>query len=379
MSSLGDWLDAMVKLRAQKAQVAEYNATQQAQGMEALGQGIGGFLGNLGQGIQKNRPTQQDLIANRMMNMATPPRAVPVNPALASAAPTTLEGQVPYSDIPITAQPFTGGKAGFEMANTLDKSAIQEERARQSGELGTARIANYASMADARDLKSTLDQERLDRLKQNDIFNQQIKEQKTANDLTARAATSMKNTTDKYRDKVKETTAYNNEVARATHSMATAKTDEDWQKNVDMLTNHYNAIDSMGYKLPFPEIPPSPSQRKAAQAATTAAGNLVPTTGGDFPYWHPFAGSSQADIDKAKSAAAAMPGSYQYPGIQDYQRANPGEPPSSNLQDYMAQPGPSQAASQGPAPSAAAPEGITVTNEQGVKMKKVNGKWVVVQ
>ena len=45
MSSLGDFLSAMVELRKNKAQVAEYNASQQMAGMEALGQRDWRFLG----------------------------------------------------------------------------------------------------------------------------------------------------------------------------------------------------------------------------------------------------------------------------------------------------------------------------------------------
>ena len=368
MSSLGEFLNAMVELRKQKAQVAEYNASQQIGGMEALGKGFGGLLSGLGEGMQANRQQallgQQDALANQLYNRANPPRAM-ADGGPAVQGPADLAAASMPGGPMTTGGPFTGGVKGMQMQDLLDKAGIREERATQAGELGAARISNYASMAEARDATAGWREEREARLRE-------AADAKTANDLTARAATSMQKSSDQYKKKVSDTTAYNNHVALTTHNMATAKTDEDWQKNIDLLTNHYNAMDSMGYKIPFPEIPPSPSQRQAAQAATQAAGDLTPQA------WNNWWGSSQADIDKAKAAAAAMPGSYQYPGMQDYQRASPGEIPSGNLQDYMPQ---GQPAQQQPAGGGggAAPEGITVTNAQGVKMKKVNGKWVVVQ
>jgi hypothetical protein len=104
LSSLGEFLNAMVELRKQKAQVAEWNAEQQSKGMEALGQGIGGFLGNLGEGMQTQ---QQDVLANRLYNQQNPPRAQAVNQALqgpADIAATQMPGG------PLNAGgPFTGG------------------------------------------------------------------------------------------------------------------------------------------------------------------------------------------------------------------------------------------------------------------------------
>src|SRR4029077_5287565 len=130
MSSLGEFLDAMVRLRAQKAQVEEYNASQRIAGMEALGKGFGGLLGGLGEGLQNQQVTRNDVLANQLYNRANPPRAQAVNQALQAGADVTpLPGQADYSTVPISAGgPFTGGVKGLQVQGALDKTAQAEER-----------------------------------------------------------------------------------------------------------------------------------------------------------------------------------------------------------------------------------------------------------
>jgi hypothetical protein len=319
--------------------VDEYNASLRIAGMEALGKGFGGLLGGLGEGMQTQR---YDTLANQLKNQAEPPRAMAVNPALQGAADTTVRpGQIPYDVLPMNqGGAFTGGMAGLKIQQGLDTQALNQFKA----DTGRQRMID-ANLTAAE--KAEIERQRLEETVRHHQEIEEARAAKTANDLTARASKSMNDTTQKYKDKVKETTNYNNHVALTMHNAATAKTDEDWQKNVDLVTNHYNAMTALGYELPFPEIPPSPSQRTAAQEAAATAEGLTPQG-----FWHPFS-TPQAQIDAAKAEAAKMPGAYQYPGLPDYQRASPGEFPSTNLQDYM----PSAQQPQAPAPSAQQPQG----------------------
>src|SRR4029077_11198204 len=152
MSSLGEFLQAMVDLRRQKAQVEEYNASQRIAGMEALGKGFGGLLGGLGEGLQANAQTSQDILANRLRNQAEPPRAMAVNPALQAAADTTVRpGQASYADVPMTAGgPFTGGVKGLNIQTILDKTAMGQERLQQQGDLNIARMGHMATLDELR-------------------------------------------------------------------------------------------------------------------------------------------------------------------------------------------------------------------------------------
>jgi hypothetical protein len=366
MSSLGDFLSAMVELRKNKAQVAEYNASQQMAGMEALGKGIGGFLGDLGQGMQTGR---QDALANQLYNRQNPPRAMAVNAALqgpADIAATQMPGG------PLNAGgPFTGGVAGMKIQDLLDKSDIARERLANQQQLNEARIGQIGSMVDVRqtdaDRKAAelaLKQEREVRIAREKQIKDQQDEVNAAIKLEGQA-------TDKYRNLKKDVNAWNAGYRPLMSAAAGAKTTEDYDKAVQGITAHYQVGVNMGFKeIAYPEIPTPAFMRNTGAAdelqQMQARQNMI-TPGSMMRNWGlPGIPTDAAIAAKQKEAAAAsympqlqewnlapqptepgpvtdyLPGGAAYPG-------GPGSPQTTPL-------GPS-AQQQGPAPSAAAPGG----------------------
>jgi hypothetical protein len=349
MSSLGEFLNAMVELRKNKAQVAEYNASQQYKGMEALGSGIGDLLGGLGKGLG----TREDVLANRLRNEAMPPRAMAVNKSLQAAADTTVRpGQIPYDQIPLTAGgPFTGGVKGLNMQEILDKAAIREERATQAGNLAEARIGHMGAIEeirrteqDRKDLEVKLKQEREARLQETAMY-------KHAQD-------ALKNATPDYQKRLKETTTYTQRMQANLASAASAKDQASYDKAVSLITSEYMAMDKLGYKIAYPEIPVATFQRAAGQALT----EQIARKQGKYDALYPWQSGAaiKTDIEEKQAKLKAL-GDYNYqsPGLQEWNI--PEQPTRPVLEDYL--PGgsayqePAQAQLQGPTPSAAAPQG----------------------
>lgn len=381
MSSLGEWLNAMVALREQKAKVQEFNYQAQQQGFSSLMgglEGLGkGLIGSMGSG-----QTKDDLLTNRLYNQANPPRAQAVNQGLqAGADQTVLPGQVPYSTQPLTAGgPFTGGVKGLAVQGVLDKSDIAQQKLADQQQLNEARIGNYGSLAEARGSAADVARQRLE---ETIAHHGEIMDARAQAEKDKMALAAMGQATEKYQGDVKNAHAHNTGMTAALAKAAGAKTQEDWQKAVTVITGLYQAGTKQGFKdLPYPEIPMSPDQKKAAATAVTDAGDQTAFSLNPFnlhllsPY--------QSDIDAAKKAALAAPGApggYQYGGPADYELAPEPTAPSTRPQDYYpGGPGSPVAAPQGQPSQAggAAPEGITII-KNGVKMRKVNGKWVVVQ
>lgn len=364
MSSLGEWLNAMVELRRNKAQVAEFNAQQQAAGMSALGEGIGGFLGNIGKGMETRRP---DILANRLYNQANPPRAQAVNPALqgpADIAAASMPGG------PITAGgPFTGGKAGFDMANTLDKSEIAAEKARQAGELGTARIANYASMADARDAAAAYKQSQLELANEREKRLQEKADADRAMDLLTKAP-------QKYKDDLAAVRHYYADMKVNMAAAAGAKDQYSYDKAVEAITGTYATGEKQGFKVSYPQIPIPAFQQEAGQTLEQEIARKQATYDAS---WLPNTGLKATIAEKQAQLKALGNYNYQSPGLQPWDL--PDEP---NLDQYIppqaTQPGPSQAQQQGPAPSAAAPGGgtqtISLDEAKKINPGAVSGKYL---
>ena len=371
MSSLGDFLDAMVRLRQQKAQVEEYNASQRIAGMEALGKGFGGLLGGLGEGMQTQR---YDALANQLKNRAEPPRAMAVDPSLQGAADTTVRpGQIPYDVLPMNqGGPFTGGVKGLAIQNSLDTQALNQFKA----ETGRQRMidANLTAAERAEIARQ--------RLEETERHHRELEGARQQAELDKMATGAMSQAAKGYQEKVKNANAYNTGIRSALSSAAGAKTQADWEKAVTVVTGLYQAHSASGFKdLPYPQIPPSPDQKAAATTAATDVSALSP------PGWNPlsWANPSAADIAAKQKEAQAMPGAYQYPGPAEYEMQPPPEMYSTNPQDYMpggaaAPSGPSGQPQQGQGGGgSSAPEGFTVTNSKGQKMVKQGGKWVLVQ
>jgi hypothetical protein len=323
MSSLGEFLNAMVELRRNKAQVEEYNANQRIAGMEDLGKGFGGLLGGLGKGLQTQ---QQDALANRMVNMEEPPRAQAVNPALQGAADTTVRpGQIPYDVLPMTqGGPFTGGKAGFDMRKVLDTQALNQFKA------DTAR----QGMIDRNIWAGNRALDASDRLEETVRHHKEIEDARAQAEKNDLASAAMKQADEGYQKKVKAANAYNTGITAALGQMAGAKTQSEYEKAATVLTGLYQAHTASGFKdLPFPKMPPSPEQKTAAAtAATDASGQDT------WHIWNPgsWGNPSPAAIEARKQAAQNMPGAWQYPGPAAYEMATPPEDaPSHNPQDYM--------------------------------------------
>jgi hypothetical protein len=350
MSSLGEWLDAMVKLRQNKAQVAEFNAEQQAKGMEALGQGIGGLLSGFG----KSMPSREDLAYNQVANRAAPPRAVPVDPALANADPTLRPGQIPYSQIPITAQPFTGGKAGFDAMSVLDKSDIAQHRLADQGTLNEARIARMGALtavgqtdAERRAAELALKQEREARIaREKEISDQQ--------DKVKAAISSYKLSSQKWKDDTGHITDYGNQMKVAMAAAAGAKDQPSYDNAVQKITGTYMLGEKYGFKVAYPEIPQPAFMRD--QSAVSDLQAMQANKGYLGGYLGGWGAPSATDIAAQQQKAAAA--SYM-PQLESWNI--PDIPERPELEQFMSggatQPGPSQAASQGPATSAAAPSG----------------------
>jgi hypothetical protein len=109
-ASLGQFWDAMLKLRAQRLQEQEIEAKlQEAQAARfmQMGSSIGGALGGgISQGLQQRR---SDAIANELMEGAYggAPRATAVN--------------IPWSDKEMAGKAFTGGEEELKMRMAMEK------------------------------------------------------------------------------------------------------------------------------------------------------------------------------------------------------------------------------------------------------------------
>src|SRR4029077_12151902 len=214
----------MVRLRQQKAQVEEYNASQRIAGMQALGEGFGGLLGGLGKGLGQGN-TREDILANRLRNQAEPPRAMAVNPALQAAADTTVRpGQASYADVPMTAGgPFTGGVKGPNIQTILDKTAMGQERLQQQGDLNIARMGHMGTLDELR----RVDQDRKEaELK----LKQEAEARRQEHAIYQNAQDALKNATPAYQDRLKESTAYTLRMKANIAAAAGAKTQEDYDK-----------------------------------------------------------------------------------------------------------------------------------------------------
>ena len=114
--ALGPFLDAMLKLRAQRMQEEQAQEASLQAGVQGLTSGITSAAGSIMGGMAGG---QQAGMMNTAMNTAMPPRATAVGPnagALnAQAAASPLAGQIPYSQVPVTMQPHTGGAAEMKM------------------------------------------------------------------------------------------------------------------------------------------------------------------------------------------------------------------------------------------------------------------------
>src|SRR4029077_20433346 len=250
----------MVRLRQQKAQVEEYNASQRIAGLQALGEGFGGLLGGLGKGLGQGN-TREGMLANRLRNQAEPPRAMAVNPALQAAADTTVRpGQASYADVPMTAGgPFTGGVKGLNIQTILDKTAMGQERLQQQGDLNIARMGHMATLDELR----RVDQERKDgelNLKQE----AEARRQEQA--IFKNAQEALKNATPAYKEHLSQATTYTQRMKANLAAAAGAKTPEDYDKAVSLIDSEYMTGQKLGYKLAYPEIPIPGFQRQAGQA-----------------------------------------------------------------------------------------------------------------
>lgn len=350
MSTLGEWLDAMVKLRQNKAQVAEYNATARLEGMQALGQGIGGLFSNYASGQQRQAElglrtaelnsldryrqgelgirqgeldrklldqSQGDILANQIRNQQMPPRAMAVNSALQAGADVTpLAGQIPYDQIPLTSGgPFTGGTKGVDVLDVLSRTGIRD-----------------AKLEETKRYHDLLEETRVQREK----------------DKLAIAA--MGQSTKEHQDAVKVANAHNTGMIAALGQAAGAKTQADWEKAVTVITGLYQAGTKQGFKdLPFPQIPPSPDQKKAALTGTAELEDMkAHPAGGLMGNW--FTGYTAAQVAAKEKEVQAAGGGYQYPGPAEYELAPMPADISTNPQDYYpGGPGSPQTTPQSPA------------------------------
>jgi hypothetical protein len=359
MSSLGEFLNAMVALREQKAKVEEYNANQRIAGMEALGSGIGGLLGGLGKGMETR---QNDALANQLRNQAYPPRAQAVNPALQGAADTTpLPGQASYTSVPMSeGGPFTGGVKGLNIQTALDKTAMGEERLRNAGELTTARISNYGSMEEARAAKAKQDaleiqlkQEREDRLREGAMY-------KNAQD-------ALKNATPDYQKRLKETTTYTQRMPANIAAAAGAKDQASYDKAVSLINSEYMAMQKLGYKIGYPEIPIPAFQREAGQALQD---QITRKQAQYDASWFGGGGLKKQIEEKQAQLKALGDYNYQAPGLQEWQI--PEQPTRPSLEDFLpggsGYQGPAQAPQQGPAPGGGGGGMQTISEEEALKL-----------
>jgi hypothetical protein len=91
MSSLTGFVDAMLRLRSQRLDEELAEEKMRRQDYAALGQGIGNFLGTVGEGLEQSR---RDAIANSLLNEMAP-RAQAVDPSAqgpADAVAATMPG-----------------------------------------------------------------------------------------------------------------------------------------------------------------------------------------------------------------------------------------------------------------------------------------------
>lgn len=118
--ALSGFLQAMLELRSQRLREEQAKQAASQAGWEALAGGISSAAGSIGGAIGG---MGQAGTYNTAMNQALPPRATAVGPnasALnAQAAQAPLAGQIPYSQVPATMSPHTGGAREFGLRQAM--------------------------------------------------------------------------------------------------------------------------------------------------------------------------------------------------------------------------------------------------------------------
>lgn len=358
-------MDAMVRLRGQKAQEEQFKARQEAAMYQSLGEGVGGLLGGLGKNMESS---QNDALANQLRNRQSPPRAMAVNQALQGPADTAA-ASMPGG--PMTeGGPFTGGVKGLQIQGMLDKTAMAEERLRNQGELTTAKISDYASRATARDTESALSQSELALKQEKEARLQQAADHKRQQDEVDAAIKLEKQATDKYKGTLSDVRAWNAGYKPLMSSAAGAKTQEEYDKAVSAITTHYQVGQNMGFKgVAYPEIP-----QPAFMRNTDAATQLQQLQANKGWFGTGIGAPSAADI--AAKQQEVQSSSYM-PQIQDYNLQPEPQEPSRDFHDYMPQQQPSQQGGGAAAPAGGG-EQKTMSLDEAKKINPaaVSGKYL---
>lgn len=325
--ALGPFLDAMLKLRSQRmTEEAAQEASLQA-GVSSLASNVAGAATNIMGGMAGG---QQAGMMNTAMNTAMPPRATAVGPDAgainAQAAASPLAGQIPYSQVPVSMQPHTGGAAEMKMLQSMGQM-----QASKPGDIMAAMRLQQGQ--DRLDMQAKAAEEG----KANEIFNRKTEEA----------------------DKIyKDSLAYISGSQALLEKMSGAKD----RATYNSLANQLRATNSMaqGRKLQVPlvSVPgyQDPEAKKIQSELTAAQAAMQGVSPGAWGY-----GNERAEL--ARTEAAAQGGMSMRSDMPEAAPAG-GAPPGSI-----------------PLPPGAAkmPDGATATGPDGKRYKKQGGALVPIQ
>jgi hypothetical protein len=170
------------------------------------------------------------------------------------------------------------------------------------------------------------------------------------------AQEALKNATPAYKEHLNQATTYTTRMKANLAAAAGAKDQESYDKALSLIDSEYMTGQKLGYKLAYPEIPIPGFQRQAGQ---TLQDEITRKQAMYDASWTPQTALKKTIEEKQAKLKALGDYNYQAPGLQDWQQ--PELPTRPSLEDFLpggsGYQGPALDQSQGPAPSAAAPQG----------------------